>query len=276
MLKFVSFLHLQSRHEKHTKIDDTNYKYQTNHNHNNKTHRNIKKFLHKTTDAHAHTRKENPPLVSYLKFDNAEYHAANNSPADAAPAAATAWCCGQSGAREFRRCRGDDRCAAGAPCAATRCCRCCSTECAGARIWRTSTLPGCCCAAATRRFPFCRLSTGICPIRQQLQWSHGAALERVSAPDCLNCRLPTGLADCQQNNSSCNSTCCTAASATSCSSASSNNNCYECCPAEALPSVLTKHLPTTTTSKLSSTKLLSLTPFQMKLKLLTGAATNCC
>lgn len=260
MLNFVSFLHLQNRREKHTKIDDINYKYQTNHNHNNKTHKNIKKLLHKTSE-------EKPTPVSYLKFHNADRYATADSPAVAAPATATAWCCSQSGAGEFRRCSGDDRCAAGTPCAATRCCRCCSAQCASARLWRTPTLPGCCGATAARRFPFCRLSTGICPIRQQLQWAHGAALGRVSATDCADCRLTV----CQQENSACCPPCCTAASATDCSNASCNNNCYECCSA-----VLTKQLPTTTTSKLSSTKPWSLAPFQMKLKLLTGTATNCC
>lgn len=266
MLKFVSFLHLQSRHEKHTKIDDNHYKCQTNHNHNNNTHRNIKRILHKTSDA-----KEQPPLVSYLKFDNAEYHDAADRPADAAPAATAAWSCSQSGARQLCGCSGDDRCAAGTPCASTRCCRCCAAQCTSARLWRTPTLLGCCCATAARRFPFCRLSSGICPIRQQLQWAHGAAFSRESAPDCPDCRLPAGLIDCQPARTSCISTCCTAASSVKSRNSARNNTCYECCHAEALPSVLTKQLPTTTTSKLSSNKLTSLTPFQTKLKLLTGA-----
>uniref|UniRef100_A0A0K8UQW5 Uncharacterized protein n=1 Tax=Bactrocera latifrons TaxID=174628 RepID=A0A0K8UQW5_BACLA len=265
MLNFASFLHLQNRHGQHTKIDDTNYKYQTHHNHNNKTHKNIKKLLHKTSE-------EQPTPVSYLKFDNVEHHATADSPADAAPAAAAAWCCSQSGAGEFRRCSGDDRCAAGTPCAATRCCHCCSAQCASARLWRAPSLPGCCCATAARRFPFCRLSTGICPIRQQLQWAHGAALRRVPAPDCADCRLAVY----QQENSDSCPPCCTAASATGCIKATCNNNCYECCSPEALPAVLTNQLPTTTTSKLSSIKPWSLAPFQMKLKLLTGTATNCC
>lgn len=277
MFKFVNLLHLQNRCEKHAKIDDANYKYQIKHTHNNKTHNSIKKFLHKTSEANAHTSKENSPLVSCLKFDNAELHAAA-SPADAAPVAATAWRCCQSDAREFCRCSGDDRCTAGAPCTTTRCCCCCSAQCSSARLWRTSTLPGCCCATAARRFPFCRLSTGICPIRQQLQWAHGAALSRLSASDCPDCRSSTGLADCQQENYFCSSKCCTATSAINRGNASSNNTCYECCHNEMLQPVLKKQLPITTTSKLSapSTKPSSLAPFKMKLRLLTDAATNCC
>uniref|UniRef100_W8C344 Uncharacterized protein n=1 Tax=Ceratitis capitata TaxID=7213 RepID=W8C344_CERCA len=282
MLKFVSFLHLQNRHEKHTKIDD-NYKSHiksNQQNDNNNTHKNIKKFLNKTCDKTANTIKEKPPLAGYLKFENDKRNAAKSSVA-AAPATiatAAAKCCCSSKARQFCRCSGNDRCATGTPCTTTGCCCCCTASgCSTTRFRSTSTLCGSCCTTtAPRRLPFCRLSTGVCPIRQQLKWAHGTAFGRISATsNCSDCCTASCVREGQQmlaekRKDSCASTdCITYEKSSVCSS-----DCYCTCTNASSLQPTAKH---PTVFKLSPVKPeTSLTQFQMKLKLLTGTTTNCC
>ncbi|XP_036337390.1 keratin-associated protein 10-7-like [Rhagoletis pomonella] len=288
MLKFVSFLHLQNRHEKHSKIKNTNSiepNRNENHNNNIAQHKTFGNFLHHKNN-NARTSKEKSSLVSYLKFVDEQHAQDIRDAATTGAAAATATttqCCSHADAGKFRRCSGNDRCATGTSCATARCCCCCTCAtgccCSSARIWTTSAVAGCCCTTPTRRVPFCRLSTGICPIRQQLQWVHGAAYigGNVSALNCTDCCLPECLTDENDGSdsvvvpahkqSSLPATCRPKTS----SSLNCNNTCLEC-SSQATAQQPSSKLTTTTPSSI----LLPLTGFQMKLQHLTGAATNCC